>query len=44
MASLEAALLVVVMAVPVALAVIALGLPLLRLYDFTVTWIGLPLF
>jgi Flp pilus assembly pilin Flp len=43
-ATLEYALLLVVLAVPVALAVIAGGLPLLRLYHFTTTVIGLPIF
>lgn len=44
MAVVEYALLVVVLAVPFALCVLTLGLPLLRLYAFTTTVIGLPIF
>jgi len=36
--------LLVVLALPVALAVVACGAPLLRLYRFTTTLIGLPIF
>lgn len=40
----EYVLLVVVLALPIALAVIAVGTPLLRLYHLNTTVIGLPLF
>lgn len=43
-ATLEYSLLLVLLAIPVALAVIAGGLPLLRHYHFTTTVIGLPIF